>query len=65
MENYAFHCKWNPQGDRLMISLRRKIADYPDPFAVSDHGQMRFDIFTCRPDGTDIHGTGMVLMQVN
>lgn len=55
MENYAFHCKWNPQGDRMMVSLRRKPAGHPEPFAVRDHGRMWFDIFTCRPDGSEVH----------
>jgi len=55
MQNYAFHCKWNPQGDRLMVTLRRKLADQPEPFGVRDHSQMWFDIFTCRPDGSDMH----------
>lgn len=55
MENYAFHCKWNGSGDRLMVSLRRKPAGHPEPFAVRDHSGMWFDIFTCRPDGSDIH----------
>jgi hypothetical protein len=55
MQNYAFHCKWNPQGDRLMVTLRRKLADHPEPFGVRDHFQMWFDIFTCRPDGSDLH----------
>lgn len=96
MENYAFHCKWNPPGDRLMVTIRRKPAGHPEPFAVRNHREMWFDIFTCRPDGSDIHravpwtewkkgghhttffpdggrlsmnvnlhGRGMVLMQVN
>jgi len=55
MENYAFHCKWNAQGDRLMVTIRRKLADHPEPFAVRDHFQMWFDIFTCLPDGSDVH----------
>lgn len=55
MENYAFHCKWNPPGDRLMVTIRRKPAGHPQPFAVRDHKTMWFDVFTCRPDGSDIH----------
>jgi hypothetical protein len=55
MENYAFHCKWNLPADRLMVSLRRKPVGYGDAFGVRDHGDMRFDIFTCRPDGSDVH----------
>ena len=96
MENYAFHCKWNPPGDRLMVTIRRKPAGHREPFAVRNHGEMWFDVFTCRPDGSDVHravpwsewkkgghhttffpdgghlsmnvnlhGRGMVLMQVN
>lgn len=55
MENYAFHCKWNAPGDRLMVSLRRKPTHHPDAFAVRDHFTMCFDVFTCRPDGREIH----------
>ncbi len=96
MENYAFHCKWNPPADRLMVTIRRKPAGYPEPFGVRNHKEMWFDVFTCRPDGSDIHravpwtewkkgghhttffpdggrlsmnvnvhGRGMILMQVN
>lgn len=56
-EIYGFHSKFNPQGDRLMLSLRW----FPD------NGQPRWDLFshptdrvrfawvTIKPDGSDIH----------
>ena len=54
MENYPFHTKWNLQGDRLIVTLRRKAVDHPDAFGVSNHRTMLFDVFTCDPDGRDI-----------
>jgi hypothetical protein len=43
---YAFHVKWNPQGDRLMLVLR---------FKPRGEGRMQHDVITMAADGTDIH----------
>jgi len=53
-EIYGFHSKWNARGDRLIFTVRR--------YRKADHGQwntigndMRFDVFTIRPDGSEAH----------
>ena len=43
---YAFHVKWNPQGDRLMLVLR---------FKPTGGGGMQHDVITMKADGSDIH----------
>jgi len=56
-EIYGFHSKFNPQGDRLMLSLRWFPAeDEPrwDMFKV-DHGAVRFAWVTMPPAGGPIH----------
>jgi hypothetical protein len=56
MENYGFHCKWNDQGDRLMFTLRRKPENPKAAFGATNHqDELWFDVFTCRPDGSEIH----------
>ncbi len=56
-EIYGFHCKWCPDGHRMIFTIRR----YPNPGAnvfnafARDHRSVRFDVLTLRPDGTDIH----------
>ena len=42
---YAFHVKWNPQGDRLMLVLR---------WVPGDGGKMKHDVITLRADGSDL-----------
>ena len=42
---YAFHVKWNPQGDRLMVVLR---------WVPDDGGRMKHDVITLRADGSDL-----------
>jgi hypothetical protein len=55
MENYSFHCKWNDQGDRLMFTLRRKPQNPKQAFGAKNHQEeLWFDVFTCRPDGSEI-----------
>lgn len=46
---YVFHTKWNSQGDRLMVVLRR-LRNPPD---ASPREQRH--VLTMRPDGSDIH----------
>lgn len=56
-EIYGFHSKFNPQGDRLMLSLRGFLKqDHPvfDMFKI-DHGAVRFAWFTIPLDGGPIH----------
>jgi len=55
-EIYGFHSKFNPRGDRLMVSLRWFEA-YEEPtwHAFNGrHGDVRFAWFTLKPDGSDI-----------
>lgn len=52
-ECYGFHCKFNPQGDRLMFSLRWYRTAEPDPWHQMRHG-LKFWVVTMRPDGSDI-----------
>lgn len=42
---YAFHVKWTPRGDRLMLVLR----SLPD-----DGSRMRSNVVSLRPDGSDL-----------
>ena len=44
-DHYAFHVKWNPQGDRLMVVLR---------WVPPGGGKMRHDVITMRADGSDL-----------
>ncbi len=55
-EIYGFHTKWNRQSDRLIFTVRRFPSDGPYRFNVlHEHdGGLRFDVFTCRPDGTEL-----------
>ena len=41
---YAFHCKINPQGTRMMIVVRCRFAD----------GKFVATLVTCRPDGSEL-----------
>jgi WD40 repeat protein len=54
---FGFHCKWSPDGSRLIFTVRRWRRD--DPQAVVwntlHHGVLRYDVLTCRPDGSDVH----------
>ena len=58
-EVYGFHAKWNPQGDRLIWTIRRYRNNGENRFnAFSRSGEgegVRFDVLTLRPDGTDVH----------
>jgi len=56
-EIYGFHSKFNPQGNRVMLSLRWFLAkDEPqwDLFATG-HDAVRFAWVTMRLDGSDMH----------
>lgn len=56
-EIYGFHSKFNPQGDRLMLSLRWfPLKDSPqwDLFRT-DHKAVRYAWITMKLDGSDMH----------
>ncbi len=56
-EIQGFHCKFNPQGDRLMLSLRwfpAKDQAQWDLFA-KNYPAVRFAWFTMKVDGSELH----------
>ena len=53
-ECYGFHCKYNPQGDRLIFTLRMYKTDKPQPWDMLREG-IDYLVVTMKPDGTDIH----------
>ncbi|MFP4381268.1 MAG: hypothetical protein ACLFUS_12270 [Candidatus Sumerlaeia bacterium] len=59
-EIYGFHCKWSPQGDRLIFTIRRFPKEGENRFNLINCGhksgqQLRFDVLTLKPDGSDVH----------
>ncbi len=54
---YGFHCKHNPQGDRLIFTVRRHPTSLGPIFNAMgvSFEQLRYDVLTLRPDGTDVH----------
>ncbi len=57
VEIYGFHSKFNPQGDRVMLSLRWFPATEDarwNMFAI-DHSQVRFAWVTMKLDGSAMH----------
>jgi len=54
MEVYGFLCKWNPQGTRLLFSLRSFPKDHPRRFDSIADGVMKYDVFTMREDGSEL-----------
>ncbi|MBO9605215.1 MAG: hypothetical protein J7639_04660 [Paenibacillaceae bacterium] len=52
-EIYGFHCKFNPQGNRLLFTMRGFVPDGGEPWNKLSP-QMDFWVVTMRPDGTDI-----------
>lgn len=53
-ENYFFHTKWNPQGTRLMFSLRRYPLDSGNHFNMMSD-KMLYDVFTMTPDKRELY----------
>lgn len=54
-EVYPFHSKFNPQGDRLIVTLRW-IPNTGEPrFDQIGSPHIRFAVLTIKPDGSDIH----------
>jgi hypothetical protein len=55
-EIYGFHSGWNPQGDRIMFSLRWYPARQPRFDALHDpKAGTRFAVLTIRPDGRELY----------
>ena len=56
-EIYGFHCKWCPDGHRLIFTVRRYRHEGENRFNAFGwgHGSVRFDVLTLRPDGSDVH----------
>ena len=55
-ENYFFHTKWSPSGKYIMFSLRRYTSDNSRPFSNMS-AEMRYDVFTMRPDKSELCDT--------
>lgn len=55
-ENYFFHTKWSPTGKYLMFSLRRYSASGARQFSNMSP-DMRYDVFTMRPDKSELCDT--------
>jgi hypothetical protein len=51
---YGFHCKWSPDGERLIFTVRRIRAAAAAPWDVIGRRELRFDVLTCRPDGSEL-----------
>lgn len=52
-ECYGFHCKFNPQGDRLLFTMRWFHTDLEQPWNMNSR-KLHFWVVTMRPDGSDI-----------
>ncbi|HML47363.1 MAG TPA: hypothetical protein PKE04_11515, partial [Clostridia bacterium] len=53
-ECYGFHCKYNPQGDRIIFTMRWYATQDPQPWnMIGKH--LDFWVVTMKPDGSDIH----------
>lgn len=55
IECYGFHCKYNPQGDRIMFSMRGFEKTEHEPWDMLFSSNMHYWIITLKPDGSDIH----------
>lgn len=53
-ECYGFHCKYNPQGDRIMFTMRWFKTDREQPWNML-FDYLKFWVVTMKPDGSDIH----------
>ncbi len=54
-ECYGFHCKYNPQGDRIAFSMRWFKTEEKQPWNMLHKKQLDFFVVTMKPDGSDIH----------
>lgn len=51
---YVFHTKWNGDGSRLMFTLRH-FPHRDNAFNRIKEHDLRFAVYTVRPDGSDLH----------
>lgn len=54
-ECYGFHCKFNPQGERLAFSMRWFKTKESQPWNMIAKKQLHFWVVTMKPDGSDIY----------
>ncbi|MBJ6363895.1 hypothetical protein JFN88_22020 [Paenibacillus sp. MAHUQ-46] len=54
-ECYGFHCKFNPQGDRLIFTMRWFHTEEEQPWNMLMKHNLKFWVITMKPDGSDIH----------
>lgn len=55
-EVYMFHSKWNAQGSRIMLSMRRIPRRTPSVMSAMENGvHIRYDVLTIKPDGTELY----------
>ena len=55
MEIYGFHVAWNLDSSRIMLSTRRFPLAHDGRFETLGDGVVKCDVFTMRPDGSDLH----------
>ncbi len=53
-ECYGFHCKYNPQGDKLIFSMRAYQTEENQPFNMMSQRALKFWVLTMNSDGSDI-----------
>lgn len=53
-ECYGFHCKFNPQGDRLLFTMRWYKEGQEDPWNMINKG-LDYFVITMKPDGSDMY----------
>lgn len=53
---HGFHSKWSPDGSRLIFTVRRwrRGAERAAAWDNIGRGVLRFDVLTCRPDGSEV-----------
>jgi len=54
IECYGFHCKYNPQGDRIMFSMRGFPKKDYEPWNAMSNDTL-FWVVTMKPDGSDMY----------
>lgn len=54
-ECYGFHCKYNPQGDRILFSMRWMPKQTEEPWNLNRSGLLEYFVITMKPDGSDIY----------
>ncbi|MDQ1913933.1 hypothetical protein RAC89_26380 [Paenibacillus sp. GD4] len=53
-ELYGFHCKFNPQGDRLLFTMRWFHSEEAEPWNQISK-RLAFWVVTLKPDGSELH----------